>query len=64
MSSPVSASRAGLDAFWRDAEPPDPALIDALRRVLAAELLLRGGYDHPAAIAEALRGAVPRLLAP
>lgn len=55
---------AGLDAFWRDAEPPDPALIDALRRVLAAEWLLRGGYDHPAAIAEALRGAVPRLLAP
>jgi capsular polysaccharide export protein len=61
---PGLAFPGGLDAFWRDAEPPDPALTDALRRVLAAELLLRGGYDHPAAIAEALRGAVPRLLAP
>jgi capsular polysaccharide export protein len=56
--------QGGLDAFWREAGPPDLALFDAFRRVLAAEALVRGGYFHPTAIAEAVRNALPRLLAP
>jgi capsular polysaccharide export protein len=53
-----------LDAFWREAGPPDLTLFAAFRRVLAHEALVRGGYFHPAAIEEAVRNAIPRLLAP
>ncbi|MDW8399788.1 MAG: capsular biosynthesis protein [Acetobacteraceae bacterium] len=56
--------QGSLDAFWRAAGPPDLALFDAFRRVLAAEAMVRGGYFHPAAIEEAVRNAIPRLLAP
>lgn len=56
--------QGGLDDFWRQAAPPDLSLFDAFLRVLAERALVRGGYFHPRAIAEAVGNALPRLLAP
>jgi capsular polysaccharide export protein len=53
--------QGGLDRFWTEAVPPDPALVDALRRVLAARCLIRGGFFHAAGIDEAVANAVARL---
>lgn len=53
--------RHGLDRFWTEAAPPDPVLVDALRRVLAARCLIRGGFFSADGIAEAVRNAVLRL---
>jgi capsular polysaccharide export protein len=53
--------RHGLDRFWTEAAPPDPALVDALRRVLAAHALIRGGFFSEDGIAEAVGHAVARL---
>lgn len=53
--------QGGLDAFWTDPTPPDPALVDALRRVLAAHCLIRGGFFAEAHIQEAVRNATARL---
>ncbi|MBB5689398.1 capsule polysaccharide modification protein KpsS [Roseomonas alkaliterrae] len=53
--------QGGLDRFWTAAAPPDPALVDALRRVLAAHCLIRGGFFSEAGIAEAVANAVARL---
>lgn len=53
--------RHGLDRFWTQAAPPDPALVDALRRVLAAHCLIRGGFFSEDGITEAIGHAVARL---
>ncbi len=53
--------QGGLDRFWTAATPPDPVLVDALRRVLAAQCLIRGGFFHEAGINEAVANAVARL---
>jgi capsular polysaccharide export protein len=55
--------RHGLDRFWTEATPPDMVLVDALRRVLAAYALIRGGFFREADIAEGVRHAVARLTA-
>ena len=36
--------QGGLDRFWTEAQPPDPALFAAFRRVLAHTCLVRGGF--------------------
>lgn len=51
----------GLDAFWTGATPPDMILAEALRRVLAAHCLIRGGFFSEAGIAEGVANAVARL---
>ncbi|MBP0466866.1 capsular biosynthesis protein [Roseomonas sp. PWR1] len=53
--------QGGLDAFWTGAAPPDLVLADALRRVLAAHCLIRGGFFSEAGIAEGVANAVARL---
>ncbi len=53
--------QGGLDRFWTGATRPDAALVDALRRVLAAQCLIRGGFFSEAGIAEAVANAVVRL---
>jgi capsular polysaccharide export protein len=50
----------GLDRFWTEATPPNPALVEALRRVLAAHCLIRGGFFSEEGIAEAVGHAVAR----
>lgn len=54
----------GLDRFWRERTPPDMALVDALRRVLAAHCLVRGGFFSDAAMNEAVASSLPRLEGP
>ena len=51
----------GLDRFWTERAPPDMALVDALRRVLAAHCLIRGGFFSEAGMTEAVGHAVQRL---
>jgi capsular polysaccharide export protein len=51
----------GLDRFWTEAVAPDAALVDALRRVLAAHCLIRGGFFSQVGIAEAVGNAMVRL---
>ena len=53
--------QGGLDRFWTEATAPDPALVDALRRVLAAHCLIRGGFFSEDGITEAVGHAVVRL---
>ncbi len=51
----------GLDRFWREGASPDMALVDALRRVLAAHCLVRGGLFSDEGMNEAVANSVPRL---
>ena len=53
--------QGGLDRFWTEGAPPDMALVDALRRVMAAHALIRGGFFDEAGINEAVRNAVARI---
>lgn len=53
--------QGGLDRFWTAATAPDAALVDALRRVLAAHCLIRGGFFDEAGLQEAVAHAVARL---
>lgn len=51
----------GLDRFWTEATAPDMALVDALRRVLAAHCLVRGGFFDEDQISAAVAAAVERM---
>lgn len=51
----------GLDAFWTRAKPPEPDLLDAFLRLLAASLHVRGGMYSKDAIAAAASGMAYRL---
>jgi capsular polysaccharide export protein len=53
--------RHGLDRFWAERAPPDMTLVDALRRVLAAHCLVRGGFFSEDGMNEAVRHAARRL---
>lgn len=53
--------QGGLDRFWTEARAPDMALVDALRRVLAAHCLIRGGFFSEDGITEAVANAVRRI---
>lgn len=55
--------QAGLDRFWTDAEPPDPALYDGFKRVLHAKCLVRGGLASKSAVEILVENSVTRLLA-
>ena len=50
-----------LDAFWTSPAPPDAALFDAFRRVLAARCLIPGSFFNEAGLKLAVNAAVERL---
>jgi capsular polysaccharide export protein len=51
----------GLDRFWTEGKPADPALYGAFIRVLKHRCLVRGGFYSRSGVAEAVAGAVERL---
>ncbi|WP_135467543.1 capsule biosynthesis protein [Crenalkalicoccus roseus] len=53
--------RGPLDAFWREAPPPDPALTAAFLRAIAACLHVRGVYYRRPGLDAAVAGTVRRL---
>ena len=53
--------RGELDAFWTDGTPPDAALFEAFRRVLAHRSLVRGGFFSNEGVAMLTEGVVARL---
>lgn len=60
---PGLTHQGGLDDFWRTPAPPDGALYEAFRRVLAHNCLLYGGFYDLGARADLLDAAVERMLA-
>lgn len=50
-----------LDEFWNAPTPPDAALFDAFRRVLAARCLIPGSFFNEAGLKLAVDAAVSRL---
>src|SRR5262249_5113254 len=50
-----------LDAFWSAGGPPDPSLLDAFRRVLAARALIPGSFFSKPGLKVAVEAAVARL---
>jgi capsular polysaccharide export protein len=53
--------QGGLDEFWNAGAPPDPALLDAFRRVLAARALIQGSFFSKSGLRAAVAAAVARL---
>ena len=51
-----------LDEFWTAPVPPDPAVFDALRRVLIDRCLVRGGLYSEPALQRLIEGATDRLM--
>lgn len=58
---PGLTHQGSLESFWRTPSPPDPALFDAFRCVLAHSCLIRGDFFTPDGVARAVAGAVPRM---
>lgn len=58
---PGLTHQGGLDAFWASPEPPDPELVEALLRVLAATIQVRGSFYHPQGREAAAREIVRRV---
>ena len=56
--------RGGLDRFWNAPTPPDTALFDAFRRVLANRCLIPGSFFNEAGLKLAVDAAIDRLEAP
>ena len=52
-----------LDTFWAGPQAPDPALVDAFVRLLAATIQLRGSFYEPEGRAVAVAEIVRRVLA-
>lgn len=52
----------GLDRFWADAAPPQPALLDAFRRVVVARTQIPGGFFSRAGLDLAVAGACRRIV--
>jgi len=58
---PELTFQGGLDDFWRNGEPPDPASFDAVRRVVASRTQVNGGFFSEEGLALAVAGAVARI---
>lgn len=53
--------KGSLDAFWTSAAPPDAALFEAFRRVLAHRSLIQGGFYTTGDVDQLVASAVARL---
>jgi len=53
--------QGALDDFWHAATPPDPALFDAFRRVLAARCMIPGSFFNETGLRLGVEVAVARL---
>jgi capsular polysaccharide export protein len=53
--------QGSLDEFWSAGRPPDPTLLDAFRRVLAARVLIPGSFFSKRGLKVAVDAAVDRL---
>jgi capsular polysaccharide export protein len=58
---PGLSFQGSLEAFWGGAEPPDPALFDAFRRVLADRALIPGSFFSEQGLRLAVEAAIARL---
>ncbi|TCK30836.1 capsular polysaccharide export protein [Ancylobacter aquaticus] len=58
---PGLSHQGTLDAFWTEAEAPDPELFRAYRRVVVARTQVAGGFFAPDTIARAVEGLVARM---
>jgi capsular polysaccharide export protein len=60
---PRVTHQGGLDKFWTAPDPHEPAVFDALRRVLIDRCLIHGGFFSDAGLEMLVEAAIPRLLA-
>jgi capsular polysaccharide export protein len=58
---PGLTHKGQLADFWSEPSPPDMALFDAFRRVLAARCLIPGSFFSEAGLRLAVDAAIPRL---
>jgi capsular polysaccharide export protein len=58
---PGLTHQKSLETFWRAPSPPDTALFEAFRRVLAHACLLNGDFFTHDGVTRAVAGAVPRI---
>lgn len=49
-----------LDSFWSDAQPPEPGVYPAFRRVLADRCLVRGGLASESAVTRLIESVIAR----
>jgi capsular polysaccharide export protein len=60
---PGLTNSCGLDEFWTQGVPPDPALVQDFLAALAGTVLIRGVYFEETGLAQAVEEATHRLLA-
>jgi capsular polysaccharide export protein len=57
---PELTFQGGLDRFWTQCTPPDPATFAAFRRVLIDRCLIPGGFFSDEAVAKVVKHAIAR----
>ena len=58
---PGLSFQGGLDAFWTEGAPPDPALLKDFLALLCGAFMVRGAFHQASGLAAAVAGAVARL---
>ena len=58
---PRVTHQGGLDRFWTDPDPHEPAVFEAVRRVLVKRCLIRGGFFSEAGLTMLVQAATDRL---
>jgi capsular polysaccharide export protein len=58
---PGLTHRGPLATFWQAPSPPDPAVFEAFRRVVAYACLIEGDFFSADGVARAVAAAVPRM---
>lgn len=58
---PGLSFQGGLDDFWTQGTPPDPALLNDFLALLCGAFMVRGAFHQDSGLAAAVAGAVARL---